>query len=380
MTQPLLVPSDRVRLCPEGMGTWGQSREIFQSWDTGKGAVVPARKYSLTPTPEGNVAVVFQDAADAEKVDQLLGSLSVRPEKSLPLRYCSSIKTFCPESCFASQRDKSCMSHVKPRFRAGPEKPAGAAKPAGATKPAAKRPACPPAPNSPGWPADAWLFEEVLEDEESDDTAFVDIEGFDEICKPICDLGKGNPLQPKVPRSPAAMKPLAGQSASRAPIMKRGVAPAKPKTALPPQSPRTKKALQSFLGPADPDDIMLNMGLGGLLDSFPDSEMANLANLDNSTDFSFALHADADPLFSQSLGKPKAKLGRPPLGSKPLGSKPPGAKPKGAAPGQATFKPFSKIHKEMHKIKGGQPMLHPTPPKASAAIKSKVVWKQTVTW
>ena len=36
-------------MCPEGMGSWGQSREIFQSWDTGKGAVVPARKYSLTP-------------------------------------------------------------------------------------------------------------------------------------------------------------------------------------------------------------------------------------------------------------------------------------------------------------------------------------------
>ena len=364
-----------MRLCPEGIGSWGQSREIFQSWDTGKGAVVPARKYSVTPTPDGtggSVAVVFQDAADAEKVDQLLGSLSVRPEKSLPLRYCSSIKTFCPDSCFASQRDKSCMSHVKPRFRAGPEKPAGAAKPAGATKPAAKRPACPSAPNSPGWPAAAWLFEEVLpldQDEESDDTAFVDIEGFDEICKPICDLGKGNPLQPKVPRSPATMKPLAGPSASRAPIMKRGMAPAKPK----PANGAQKKALQSFLGPADPDDIMLNMGLGGLLDNFPDSEMASLASLDNSTDFSFALHAD--PLFSQSLGKPKAKLGRPPLGSKP-----PGAKPKGAAPGQATFKPFSKIHKEMHKIKGGQPMLHPTPPKASAAIKSKVVWKQTVTW
>ena len=64
----------------------------------------------------------------------------------------------------------------------------------------------------------------------------------------------------------------------------------------------------------------------------------------------------------------------------PLGSKPPGAKPKAAVPGQATFKPFSKIHKEMHKIKGGQPMLHPTPPKASPAMKSKVVWKQTVTW
>jgi hypothetical protein len=181
-------------MCPEGMGSWGQSREIFQSWDTGKGAVVPARKYSLTP--DGNVAVVFQDAADAEKVDQLLGSLSVRPEKPLPLRYCSSIKTFCPDSCFASQRDKSCMSHVKPRFRAGPEKPAGAAKPAGATKPAAKRPACPSAPNSPGWPAAAWLFEEVLpldQDEESDDTAFVDIEGFDEFASRSATLARGIP-------------------------------------------------------------------------------------------------------------------------------------------------------------------------------------------
>ena len=379
MTRPLLVPSDRVRMCPEGLGTWGQSREIFQSWDTGKGAVVPARKYSVAPTPDGadgSVAVVFQDAADAEKVDQLLGSLSVRPEKPLPLRYCSSIKTFCPESSFASQRDKSCTSHVKPRSRAGPEKPSGAAKPAGAVKPAAKRPACPSTPTSPGLPADAWLFDEGIpmdQDDEfvdsaSDDTAFVDIEGFDEICKPICDLGKGNPLQPKVARSPATMKPLAGPSPPKAPTTKR--APAKPKPA---NGTQQKKALQSFLGPADPDDIMLNMGLGGLLDNFPDSEMTSLETLDNSTDFSFALHED--PLFTQGLGKPKAKLGRPPLGSKP-----PGAKPKAAVPGQATFKPFSKIHKEMHKIKGGQPMLPPTPPKASPAMKSKVVWKQTVTW
>ena len=60
MTRPLLVPSDRVRLCPEGMGTWGQSREIFQSWDTGMGTTVPARKYILKTIPDGNVAVVFQ--------------------------------------------------------------------------------------------------------------------------------------------------------------------------------------------------------------------------------------------------------------------------------------------------------------------------------
>ena len=103
MTRPLLVPSDRVRMCPEGLGTWGQSREIFQSWDTGKGAVVPARKYSVTPTPDGtggSVAVVFQDAADAEKVDQLLGSLSVRPEKPLP-------GATCPRCCFGKCVNKS---------------------------------------------------------------------------------------------------------------------------------------------------------------------------------------------------------------------------------------------------------------------------------
>ena len=27
---PLLVPMERVRMCPESFGTWGQSREIFQ--------------------------------------------------------------------------------------------------------------------------------------------------------------------------------------------------------------------------------------------------------------------------------------------------------------------------------------------------------------
>ena len=375
MTRPLLVPSERVRLCPENMGTWGQSREIFQSWDTGKGAVVPARKYSLTPTPDGNVAVVFQDAGDAEKVDQLLGSLSVRPERPLPLRYCSSIKTFCPDSCFASQRDKSCMTHVKPRFRVGAEKPAGAAM----APPVAKRQACPPAPNSPAWPSapagseNAWLFDEVLEpldkDEESDDTAFVDIEGLDEICQPICDLGK---FQPKTPRSPATMKPLAPPASLRPPpsgsTMRRGVAPARPANAT------QKKALLALWneGAADSNNIL--SGLSSLLDS-------DMAPLDNPAhEFWAASLSDVmhDPLLSHGLSvtKPKPKLGRPPLGSKPSG-----AKPKGAAPGQATFKPFSKIHKEMHKIKGGQPMLHSPPPsKPAAAVKSKVVWKQTVTW
>jgi len=378
MTRPLLVPSERVRLCPESSGTWGQSREIFQSWDTGKGAVVPARKYSLTPTPDGNVAVVFQDAADADKVDQLLGPLSVRPERPLPLRYCSSIKTFCPDSCFASKRDKSCMSHVKPRFRVGAEKLAVAAM----VPPAADSLSCPPVPNSPGWPSappavseNAWLFDEVLEpldkDEESDETAFVDIEGFDEICQPICDLG--SKLQPRslklAPRSPAAM-PRAGPSI--APMAPRsGAAPAPSR----PVNTTQKKALQSLWneGAADSNNIL--GGLSSLLDS-------DMAPLDNPAHEFWAVSlpcAMQDPILSQSLPltKPKSKLGRPPLGSKS-----PGAKPKGV-PGQATFKPFSKVHKQMHQKQGGQTMHHSPQQqqiKSAGAVKSKVVWKQTVTW
>ena len=46
LTKPLLVPNERVRICPDTVGAWGQSREIYQAWDL-PGAVVPARKYRL---------------------------------------------------------------------------------------------------------------------------------------------------------------------------------------------------------------------------------------------------------------------------------------------------------------------------------------------
>ena len=110
---PLLVPTERVRMCPESFGTWGQSREIFQSWDTGMGTTVPARKYMLKTVPDGNVAVVFQDAADALAIDQLLGPLSVPLDKPLALRYCSSIKSFCSEACFASSRPGNRFSKCR---------------------------------------------------------------------------------------------------------------------------------------------------------------------------------------------------------------------------------------------------------------------------
>lgn len=115
--QPLLVPNARVRLCPDTVGAWGQSREIYQAWDL-PGAVVPARKYRL-PAMEGKVAVVFQDEANAETVDLLLGPLSVKPDRPFVLRYCSSIKSFCGSDCFGSPKDKSCLAHIKQRTKRG---------------------------------------------------------------------------------------------------------------------------------------------------------------------------------------------------------------------------------------------------------------------
>ena len=117
LTKPLLVPIERVRICPDTVGAWGQSREIYQAWDL-PGAVVPARKYRL-PALQGKVAVVFQDEANAETVDLLLGPLSLKPENPFVLRYCSSIKSFCASDCFGSPKDKSCLAHIKQRTKRG---------------------------------------------------------------------------------------------------------------------------------------------------------------------------------------------------------------------------------------------------------------------
>lgn len=117
LTKPLLVPIERVRICPDTVGAWGQSREIYQAWDL-PGAVVPARKYRQ-PALQGKVAVVFQDEASAETVDLLLGPLSLKPENPFVLRYCSSIKSFCASDSFGSPKDKSCLAHIKQRTKRG---------------------------------------------------------------------------------------------------------------------------------------------------------------------------------------------------------------------------------------------------------------------
>ena len=118
----LFVPTDRVRLCPEFVGIWGQSPGFFQSWNAGTNTTVAARKYNVKSwgiapynvnTREGNVAVVFQDADDASKIDQLLGPLSVQFSKPFALRWCSANKSFCANECFASYHDTSCVKHCR---------------------------------------------------------------------------------------------------------------------------------------------------------------------------------------------------------------------------------------------------------------------------
>ena len=84
VNKPLPVPVERVRICPDTLGVWGQSREIYQSWDTGLGTVVPARKYNLSPVPDGKVAIVLQDAADAATVDQTEPSCCATARPSNP--------------------------------------------------------------------------------------------------------------------------------------------------------------------------------------------------------------------------------------------------------------------------------------------------------
>ena len=115
VTNALPVPISRVRYVPEELGIWGQSREIYQQWDTGLGATVAARKYALAAVPAGKVAVVLQDATDANTVDYLLGPLATRPDRPFLLRYCSSIKSFCADDCFSAAHDKSCLAHIKQR-------------------------------------------------------------------------------------------------------------------------------------------------------------------------------------------------------------------------------------------------------------------------
>merc|ERR1719345_564793 len=112
---PIHVPCDRVRLCSETVGQWSKvsPHDAFQQWDTGKGAVMSARKFYLSPAPDGNVALVFRSDADASAADDLLGVAVVKPNLPLPLRHCAGAKGLCSSVCFGSASDHSCLAHQR---------------------------------------------------------------------------------------------------------------------------------------------------------------------------------------------------------------------------------------------------------------------------
>ena len=114
---PIHIPCDRVRLCSEALGKWSMTSPLdaFQQWDTGKGAVVSARKFYLSPTPDGNVALVFRSDADAAAMDHLLDGAVVKPNRPLPLRYCAGAKGLCTGICFGAASDSSCLAHQRSR-------------------------------------------------------------------------------------------------------------------------------------------------------------------------------------------------------------------------------------------------------------------------
>ena len=398
---PLLVPRERVRLCPESIGTWGQSREIFQSWSC-MGSTVPARKYNLKSIPDGNVAVVFQDASDASIIDKLLGPLAVQLDKPLALRYCSSIKSFCSDQCFASSRDKSCLTHVKPR-RAVDK---GSTEQQHATTP--KR-AHAELELRPGAEDESWLFDDILSpDGQFDEEDGISVQSLSDICAPIYSLAGSDPSEAQATleslligtqqqdgarlhspmQSSDSEDTVAVPSASmRSDSMRSEVTVA---------DSRQQKALHALWNEgADSTNIMSSLGslLGddmlcpaaAPLLADPTNELwaaSAIDVLDETFKSSFS-RRPARSTAPSGPAKPKAKLGRPP--QKP-GSKPhkgmvmaPSALP-GAKPATPIAKRQGANISKMQNMKMACLPQQQAVPKPPASQKGKCVWKQLVTY
>lgn len=61
------------------------------------------------------VAIVFRSVAEARVVDGLLGGSVIKPNRPLPLRFCSGSKSFCSGICFGSATDTCCLAHQRPQ-------------------------------------------------------------------------------------------------------------------------------------------------------------------------------------------------------------------------------------------------------------------------
>ena len=396
---PLLVPTERVRMCPESFGTWGQSREIFQSWDTGMGTTVPARKYMLKTVPDGNVAVVFQDAADALAIDQLLGPLSVPLDKPLALRYCSSIKSFCSEACFASSRDKSCLAHVKPRRAQGSPSRAqdkvSAEQKASTTKRTQAELEL-----RPGAEDESWLFDDILSpDGQFDEEDGISVQSLSDICADGMYSLPGHDAADATLESllvgvqqqdaPRVHSPMHSSDSSEDTVALPSVPSDKADDA------KQQKALQALWNEGADSTSIMN-GLGNLLGddgtapllTDPTNELwaASAVDVLDETFKSFSNRPPARQTPSPGM-KQKPKVGRPPLGAKP-GAKPHKSMvpaPTGSTP--STIRPPPPIAKrqgantsKMQNMKMACLPQQQSAPKPPASQKGKCVWKQLVTY
>lgn len=393
--QPLSIPSERVRLCPEDLGTWTAPRDVYQTWDTGLGVTVTARKCAMGPegTTAGGkkrVAVVFQDAADAATIDRLLNERVERPAAAFPMRYCTAIKSFCPGSCFTSVRDKRfCVTHCKPPSAAHntktPAAPAVAvAVAAAATAGNAVKRAAPIAKSADAAPAKrarakesviGGLFDDVLDHFGGDDVdGIMDVDGLDEICQPICDAVSGREPSPDA----LALSDTASTSSSPGSPSRVGEGtPRKPRAAgsaaaAPPAPAATWPAAEGVLGGA-----MLGGGLmdslGAMLGDGMDGPMGPMG-LGNPADFwasPASLSATQTGFLPGEVAPPGAKKPKQPKQPKAAGA----TKPSGGAKQPSGAKATQRIQ-----LPSAPNMLPAPPVKPVTAIKSKVVWKATVTW
>ena len=407
--QPLSIPAERVRLCPEDVGTWSAPRDVYQMWDTLLGVTVPARKCGMGPegkTAAGKtrVAVVFQNAADAATIDRLLGERAEKPAAAFPMRYCTAIKSFCPGTCFTSVRDKRfCVTHCKPPSAAHnttktPTAPAVAvAAVAAAASGAAVKRAAPPAKSADAAPAKkakakesimGGLFDDVLDhfgagDEidggimgiRSLDTGeIMEVDGLDEICQPL-DVVSGRGPSPdalalsdtaSTSSSPGSPSYRGGEGTPRKP---HPADPGAPAAAPPPMPAAAWPAGAGVLGGA-----MLGGGLmdslGAMLGDGIDGGMGPIGLSAPVTDFwasPASLNATQTGFLPGEVAPPGAKKPKQPKQPKAAGATKPAkqAGPKGA---------------QRIQLPSGPNMLPGPPIKSATTMKSKVVWKTTVTW
>ena len=358
---------------------------------------VPARKYNLKSIPDGNVAVVFQDANDALMIDQLLGPLAAQLEKPLALRYCSSIKSFCSDQCFASSRDKSCLTHVKPRRAqtcVGSPK-ATVVMPEHAT--ASKRAHAEFEQRPKDLEDESWVFNDILSPEfgfggQFGEEDVINVQNLSDIFAPIHGLQEGDPGDATLESLLVGEKQLIAAKL-HSPIQLPG---SEDTFSAPSDSTRSEStvadsrklipiALQSLWNEsADSTDIM---SLGHLLTndmavtpllSDPSHELWSASTVDV-LDETFKPFDRGLAQLNAPPAQPKPKLGRkPPKGIVPAPHAPPGIRPTAPINKRQGANP-SKMQ-NMKTMKMTSLLQQQAAPKPPASLKGKCVWKQLVTY